>query len=326
MNLIPMILSLMVSAGEDTSPVEAAREAVKKGLPPIASIEYPNHRVCFSCHHQAVPVVAMVEAQKRGFRVNPEAIQAAIDVTHDDLEAALPSYKKGSGQGGGVTRAAYALLTLDVGGAVPDDVTSAVAGFLRDRDSGRGHWFTSSNRPPSEASHFTTTYLALRALNRFGRSEGRRKNAERVAEARLWLVATSPKDTEDRVFRLLALEEANAPRDVIASAAGALRAAQREDGGWSQREGDPSDAYATGSSLVALNLAGDVATNDDAYVRGMRFLIGSQKEDGTWFVSSRSRPFQTYFESGFPHGKDQFISMAASSWAVAALARACPKP
>jgi hypothetical protein len=47
--------------------------------------------------------------------------------------------------------------------------------------------------------------------------------------------------------------------------------------------------------------------------------------DGTWLVKSRSHPFQTYFESGFPHGPDQFISVAASGWATAALVLACPK-
>jgi N-acyl-D-amino-acid deacylase len=42
-------------------------------------------------------------------------------------------------------------------------------------------------------------------------------------------------------------------------------------------------------------------------------------------VKSRSKPFQAYFETGFPHEKDQFISSHASSWAVVALALACPK-
>jgi len=31
-------------------------------------------------------------------------------------------------------------------------------------------------------------------------------------------------------------------------------------------------------------------------------------------------PFQPYFESGFPHGDDQWISAAATSWAAMALA------
>jgi hypothetical protein len=32
-----------------------------------------------------------------------------------------------------------------------------------------------------------------------------------------------------------------------------------------------------------------------------------------------SKPFQTYFETGFPPRKGQFISRAASSWATTAL-------
>ena len=38
---------------------------------------------------------------------------------------------------------------------------------------------------------------------------------------------------------------------------------------------------------------------------------------------SRSNPFQPYYESGFPYGKNQFISIAASGWATTALVLAC---
>ena len=116
---------------------------------------------------------------------------------------------------------------------------------------------------------------------------------------------------------------------------------QRPDGGWSQL--DPpkqptnqkdsrakansaiaSDAYATGSALVALHLVGGITTDDSGYQRGLKFLIRTQLDDGSWLVKSRSHPFQAYFESGFPHGPDQFISVAASAWATAALVLACP--
>src|SRR5262249_18741683 len=66
-------------------------------------------------------------------------------------------------------------------------------------------------------------------------------------------------------------------------------------------------------------------TDDPAYQRGLKFLIDAQREDGSWLVRSRSKPFQLYFESGFPHGKDQFISIAASGWATTALAFAVPR-
>jgi N-acyl-D-amino-acid deacylase len=39
----------------------------------------------------------------------------------------------------------------------------------------------------------------------------------------------------------------------------------------------------------------------------VKFLVKAQFADGSWHVRSRSNPFQTYIESGFPHGKDQFI-------------------
>src|SRR5262249_3104421 len=98
-----------------------------------------------------------------------------------------------------------------------------------------------------------------------------------------------------------------------------------KDGGWSQLDSLESDAYATGSALVALHQAGGLATDDEAYQRGVKFLMQTQLEDGSWLVKSRSRPFQTYFESGFPHGNHQFISIAASGWATTALALCCPK-
>src|SRR5205823_11944878 len=83
------------------------------------------------------------------------------------------------------------------------------------------------------------------------------------------------------------------------------------------------DAYATGSALVALHEAGKLATTAAVYQRGVNYLLKNQLEDGSWRVQSRSKPFQTYFESGFPHRKDQFISIAASGWATTALTLTC---
>jgi squalene cyclase len=81
------------------------------------------------------------------------------------------------------------------------------------------------------------------------------------------------------------------------------------------------DAYATGQALYALQVSGMSAT-DATYQRGVAFLLRTQVEDGSWFVRSRAFGFQPYFETGFPHGIDQFISAAATSWAVMALAHA----
>ena len=83
--------------------------------------------------------------------------------------------------------------------------------------------------------------------------------------------------------------------------------------------GGASDAYATGTALTVLCLAGGLPTDASAYQRGIRYLLQSQQADGSWHVVTRSKPVQPYFESGFPHGKDQFISVASSGWATTAL-------
>ena len=126
------------------------------------------------------------------------------------------------------------------------------------------------------------------------------------------------------MFRLHALKTADADTKLIEQAASELRKSQRADGGWSQTDKLDSDAYATGSALVALHQAGALPVGEPEYQRGVKFLIDTQKPDGSWYVHSRSKPFQLYFESGFPHGKDQFISSAASSWATIALTLSLP--
>jgi hypothetical protein len=88
----------------------------------------------------------------------------------------------------------------------------------------------------------------------------------------------------------------------------------------------PSDAYATGQALVALREARVISAADPAYLRGVRFLLATQLADGSWHVQSRSTPQQIYFESGFPHGADQFISAAATNWAALALLETLPDP
>ena len=75
-------------------------------------------------------------------------------------------------------------------------------------------------------------------------------------------------------------------------------------------------------TVAAVPLA--LSIGSAVYQRGLAFLLRTQRPDGSWFVASRSFPIQPYFETGFPHGPDQFISAAATAWAVAALALAGP--
>ena len=68
----------------------------------------------------------------------------------------------------------------------------------------------------------------------------------------------------------------------------------------------------------------DLPASDAAYQRAVKFLLNTQQEDGSWYVKTRAMAFQPYFDAGFPHGFDQWISAAGTSWATMALSLASP--
>jgi hypothetical protein len=278
------------------------------------------NRSCFACHNQTIPIMALTTARDRGFAAGPEGLNKQLEHIVRFLDENRDAYRHGRGQGGQVETAGYALLALELGGWKPDATTEAVVEYLLQYNQDLDHWRTTSHRPPSEASDFTSSYLAIRALRTWGTSAQKERIDRRVEIVRKWLLATQAKDTEDSVFRLWGLHAAGVEPIALQPAAQELVRSQRSDGGWGQTETMESDAYATGSALVALHEAGKLATTDPVYQRGVDYLVKNQLPDGSWRVQTRSKPFQTYFESGFPHGKDQFISIAASGWATTALA------
>jgi squalene-hopene cyclase-like protein len=316
----------LVAAEPDPKP-EALKTAVEKALPLIqkGAAGYVQQRGCFSCHHQALPVLALSLARERGFPVDEKVLQEQLKFTETSLRGGRDAYRQGRGQGGQATTAGYGLLALEWGGWKADETTAAVTEYLLQWNRDLDHWRPQANRPPSEASRFSTTFVALRGLAAYGTTEQKERITARIEKVREWLLRTAAADTEERVFRLWSLKYAAADPKEIQAAARELLESQREDGGWAQTADLKSDAYATGSALVALHEAGGLAVTDPAYRKGLQFLVRTQAEDGSWHVQSRSRPFQPYFESGFPYGNDQFISIAATSWATAALALACPK-
>jgi hypothetical protein len=69
-----------------------------------------------------------------------------------------------------------------------------------------------------------------------------------------------------------------------------------------------------------------LSVSNPVYRRGVDYLLRNQEPDGSWLVPTRAAPQNPYFESGFPHGKFQFISFAGSCWATMALILAASPP
>ncbi len=319
---------LAASAPADDGPSENdIRATVGKALPLIeagAKGSMEKRARCFTCHNQGLTVMALTTARARGLPIDQDNLARQIDFTAEFLGKNRTNYAEGKGQGGEALTAGYALWTLELGGRKPDAITDAVAEYFLRWQSDIDHWTTPSDRPPSGGSSFTASYLGLRGLKAFGTSEQGDRISERMVRVRDWILNAPAATTEDRVFRLWALQVAEAPADQLARARQDLLAIQRDDGGWGQLPELPADSYATGTALVALHLAGKLPTTDPVYRRGLAWLIAAQLADGSWHVRTRSKPIQTYYESGYPHGEDQFISITAAGWSTTALALALP--
>jgi N-acyl-D-amino-acid deacylase len=295
------------------------RDAVQKSLALLqaSSPQFVRVSGCVSCHHQVLPAMAMSSAREHGIAFNES-------LAGKDVEAIIAMWKNAREN---MTIAAhripnppvnvsYSLVGLGAAKYPGDETTEAMARFVAQHQQADGSWRSQIRRPPIEASDITATALSLRALQLYA------NDPERIARAAEWLAAKEPRSTEERVMQLLGLSWAQADHALVARQARKLLARQQPSGGWSQLDTPEADAYATGQALVGLYTAGVLEPADPAYVKAVDFLLRTQLADGSWLVVSRSFPLQPYKESGFPHGKDQWISAAGTSWASMALSLA----
>jgi ankyrin repeat protein len=296
------------------------RDAVGRGVTLLQSnsTEYFKQSGCVGCHHQTLAAVAVSSARKNGFRVDEAAAAEQTRVVKSELmsvrEALLQNVFIS------VDGLAYEMLQLNEQAYPGDELTDALVSAIASQQHPDGGWSgIPLVRPPLEDSALVRTALAVRALANYGIPARHAEFDARIAKARQWLLQSKPDRPYEMTFQLLGLKWSGAATQAMERVASEVRGLQRPDGGWAQLATLPSDAFASGAALYALRQAG-TSPQDPVYQRGVRYLLASQRNDGSWHVPSRAPKVQPYFQSGFPHDHDQWISAAATSWAVAALA------
>lgn len=337
---IVVLTSLLLVSGTraavDPVPQRALRTAAEQGLQLLVqtSPTFIKKGGCNSCHHQALPAAAQAFARSRGLAAGDPLAQLPDEVS----EATLERYVEYSVAGGaGVTFLGFDLFAKAMAKKPADARIHAQVRYLKSQQQPEGHWRggggalvgssqpggsrAGAGRPPLTYDDFTPTAYMIRALATYAPATEAADTRTRIERARSWLMAATAERTQARAFKLLGLAWAQAGPAALAPAIRDLEALQREDGGWSQLPTLPSDAYATGIALFALYEAGVPAT-EQAYQAGLKYLLSTQAPDGTWHVRSRSLLFQPYFESGYPYGRDQWISAAGAAYATLAIAAA----
>jgi len=306
------------------SPAASVREAIARSVPPLqqADAVFLRKAGCISCHHNSLTAMAVAAARRSGVPVNAQIETQQLKNISDILENWRDRVVQGIPVPGDVDTTGYVLLGLAAENYPPDPSTDALARYLKTHQQPDGGWQLFEYRPPLESSEIEVAAVAIRALQLYSPKPQKAEYDKTIQLAANWLMRAAPKYNEDFVYKLLGFKWAGAGKDAIHKLAAELLSQQRPDGGWAQIPSLASDAYATGQALYALRESGALAVNDAPYKKGVEFLRSTQLEDGSWHVRTRTMPVQPYFETGFPHGIDQFISAAATNWAVLALAPA----
>jgi N-acyl-D-amino-acid deacylase len=278
---------------------------------------------CLTCHQHFLPLAAMGQAKDRAIRLARDALtklgdQVALwsplplDIAEVDLFIDPVT---------GISYSAFGL----IGDHRPaSGMTDKWVHYLAVVQAADGRWPAFMPRPPIQGNDVSSTALAIQTIQHYGWAGRKAEFDAAVDRARKWLWTVRAETTEDAAYQLLGLHWAGEPGEKLADLAKSLLSQQRKDGGWGQLPKLESDAYATGQALYALSRAAKHPATSRDWQQGLRFLLGTQCDDGSWQVVSRAYPFQPTMNSGFPHGRDSWISAAGTSWAVLAMTEALP--
>jgi ankyrin repeat protein len=312
--------------------IRSVRSAVQDSLPLLQRADsfFAKNAGCFSCHNNSMEAMAVGLARNRGLRIDEKTASEQVRFNVQALESLRDKMHQGYLFEVGDTFSdfilGYLLIGLHAENYKPDLNTDAVAMLIQSKQKSNGEWPypQADTRPPICLDYIGQTALAMRALQLYAPKTRKADFEKSVRLAASWLAKAKSANNEDRCWRLTGLAWAGMDEAATKKALQELLATQRPDGGWSDLRSMESTPYATGRSLVSLQLGG-LPVSDPAYQRGVRFLLNAQQKDGSWLTKTRALAFQPYFDGSFPHGYDQWMSAAATSWAAMALALALPE-
>jgi hypothetical protein len=317
-----------------TERAAAAHVGVERGLQFLQkeAFRWKSTKSCAACHHAASMLWTFNEARAHGYSVDEQALKeirawAFADMQTNSLtDQAPPRDVLNLGW-------VYVLLSAETvpgfnspsasnrqdppatdkaGASTGDAILSARQTLLHQitvKQTADGSW----GRPLDERVPLGGPVEDIAVLARLALLQSGDKSTlvtDCINKAERWLAANRDKPSrQGRNLRLLMNVFEGKPAAELAPAIAAIRAEQNADGGWSQTPDMTSDAYATGQTLYVLARAG-VKKEAPEMTRGVEFLTHTQREDGSWPMTSRV------------HAKDLSpITGAGTAWAVLGLIR-----
>ncbi len=312
--------SVIARADEPPAPADVAA-TIDRGLGFLAkdALAWKAEHNCVSCHHAGLTVWAMREAKQRGHAVD-ERVLAELTKWIAEAGDGTTSLPRPAEAPRALNEKAVSLLLALIANPEPDASSqTGIKLMLKTVQADQlvdGSWAAwPETRPPmfGSSNERATASATLALLPLAAGNESAKVARDKGIQ---WLTATTTDDDPQSValrlvlWRRLGLD--NAESDKLAAR---ISERQNADGGWSQTADMRSDAWATGQALYALAHAG-LGPSDARIARAHAFLVKTQREDGSWPMTSRpTKPGGEGSTSLIP------ITGAGSAWAIMGLAR-----
>lgn len=326
MRMIPAILiSLlsMIASAQEVRPGRAEVDrTIDRGLEFLVkdALAWKKERNCASCHHAALVVCAMREAKQFGRTVDEPVLGDLAKWMAESGNGKFGLARPESAPYAASPKAIYFALAI---GMDPQPDAAAQEGLklllstVKAEQTENGSWSTwPGTRPPIfGSSDECLTAMAVLATLPAAASGDLEATAARDKGVK-WLTETKTDDDPQSIaLRLVLWRRLGRPAEEWQPLVQRIKDRQNDDGGWSQTADMPSDAWASGQALYAL-AHGGIKSSEAAIARGQAFLAKTQRDDGSWLMTSRAAtPGGEGSTSLIP------ITGGGSAWAVLGLVR-----
>ncbi len=311
------LLSLLLTADATAEPSQVTANSVQmveRALPFLEkqATDWVEVRKCAACHHGPMMIWTHHEARRRGFAVNEKALAdletRTLDEYLNDPTMQPTGQDKGYLEkplGPGTVFLALGLKASETPGQQAprqQAIDRLNENFARHQNDD-GSWTTKLDHQPIIDSHDCLTAEILLALD---------GNAAARQRAVAWLKSAPVRnETQPLALRAAVARQAGDAAEAQ-RLADLLCARQQESGGWSQLDGMPCDAVATGQALYVLGITGAPV---EVVERARKFLAATQQQDGSWAVHTRHENVKN----------DRVITYFGTAWAVLGLLQAMPR-
>lgn len=294
------------------------RQAAQRGLDWLqqSAVNWaPPPDGCFGCHVQAQALMGQAVALKQGYRVSMPAMQLLTDMMRKQTTPDGRIGRQNEIVSATFGAMGYAEADEASGNAKDRELLYAVDYLVGSQKPDGSIPFLADVNPPIVQGAIMLTGNALVAIKWAATHTTNPKYGTAAEHAIAWLATSEPVTTQDRVFKIVALNHYGTPehRRIAWSVVEELAAQQQPDGGWKESDAtDGSNAFATGQVLYAFKQAG-VSIRSEMFRRGVAYLLKTQVNDtttntGTW------KPVHTQSE--------RKSAYAPTMWAVIGLAGA----